>query len=128
MTPRATSSAPERLPPRTLRAASAPLEPVVLGLGEEVAEVPGEVADGGTVFPKPVFEVDGAGLVERGVTLAVPLALPDAEPVVETDLDVGVELAPVTVVETVADTAPMEKELLVVNTVLISSMATNSIV
>jgi hypothetical protein len=57
-TPRATSRAPERLPPTTLRVArAAPVEEVVDGPAELAALVGGALA----VVPKPV--VDGKGLV-----------------------------------------------------------------
>jgi len=111
-----------------LRAARAPLEPeVVLGAAELVPEA-GLVAD--AVVPKPVFVVlDGSALVERRVTLAA-LPLPEAVLLADVDADeeVGGLLAPVTVVDRVADTAPMAKSELVEKTVLTSSIATNSIV
>jgi len=126
--PNATSRAPEALPPRMLWAARAPLLPVGLVEGaEEPPVLAGAVGDAELVNPKPVFEVDSAGLVERGVPDEAAEPDPDAL-VADADLDDGTELAPVTVVDKVADSAPMAKSLLTVYTVLTSLMATNSMV
>jgi len=122
--PRATSRTPEALPPRMLCAASALLLPVALLEGAEELPVPaGAVDDAELVTPKPVFETDGPALVERGV----PDEAAELDALVdEADLDDGMELAPLTVVDRVADSAPMAKSSLVENTSLRLSMATNS--
>jgi len=128
--PNATSRAPEALPPRMLWAARAPLLPVELVEGAEEAPVPvpaAAVDDAELVTPKPVFEADGAALVERGVPDEAAEPDPDAL-VADADLDDGTELAPVTVVDKVADSAPMAKSLLTVYTVLTSLISTNSMV
>jgi len=105
------------------------LEPA-LGLveGAETLELVG-VLDAGPVVPKP--EGETAGLVEIGFDDA------DPDPVTEADLlalDADLEAeddgrgTPVTVVDWVAETAPMEKDALVANTLLMLEMSTNSMV
>lgn len=118
-TPTATRRAPATLP----RRARAPLEPVGLGLVEG-AELLG-VFGAELVVPKPVGE-ETAGLVEIGFD-----DTDDPDPVTDADLlalDADLEDergTPVTVVDWVAETAPMEKEALVANTALMSEMSTN---
>jgi len=94
--------------------------PVALAEGDELA---GGVDDGAPVVPKPV--VDGAGFVEMATWDAL-LPLTEAEPLADADLVDLMEM-PVTVVDRVADTAPMAKSALVANTALMSKMSTNVI-
>lgn len=77
-----------------LRAPLAPV-PVVLETGAELEGV----TDAGAVVPKPVFELDRAGLVERAVPdEALPLLVPEAVLLADTDFDDD-GVTPVTVVD-----------------------------
>jgi len=102
-----------------LRVARAALEGLADGERELAALGGGALA----VVPKPVVEVDGAGLVESGTLVALELTAAE----VLADLDVG-SVLPATVSDWVADTAPMEKEALVAYTVLMSEISTNVMV